>query len=52
MSTASVTVDPAPDQPDLESRREHCAADPDTLAAIGRSRGQQVRITRGVERAI
>ena len=33
-------------QEDLEKRREHCSADPQRLAAIGRDVGHQVRITR------
>jgi phage replication-related protein YjqB (UPF0714/DUF867 family) len=47
-----VTVAPATGRPDLISHREHCSVDPDTLATIGRSRWQQVRIVRGSERAI
>jgi phage replication-related protein YjqB (UPF0714/DUF867 family) len=33
-------------QDDLQTHREHCSADPDALAAIGRAVGQQVRIVR------
>ena len=33
-------------QGDLKKRREHCSADPETLAAIGREVGHQVRIDR------
>jgi phage replication-related protein YjqB (UPF0714/DUF867 family) len=33
-------------QEDLKKRREHCSADPEVLAAIGRAVGHQVRITR------
>ncbi len=33
-------------QEDLKKRHEHCSADPETLAAIGREVGHQVRITR------
>lgn len=33
-------------QGDLARRREHCSADPQTLAAIGCDVGQQVRIMR------
>ena len=35
-----------PSQEDLRARREHCSADPQTLAAIGRAGGQQVRVVR------
>jgi phage replication-related protein YjqB (UPF0714/DUF867 family) len=35
-----------PDQTDLDDHEEHCSADASRLAAIGRDRGQQVRITR------
>jgi phage replication-related protein YjqB (UPF0714/DUF867 family) len=52
VSSVQVTVAQAPGRPDLASRREHCSVDPDTLATIGRSRWQQVRIVRGTERAI
>jgi phage replication-related protein YjqB (UPF0714/DUF867 family) len=33
-------------QDDLKRHREHCSADPDALAAIGRAVGQQVRVVR------
>lgn len=33
-------------QEDLEKRREHCSADPEKLATIGRAVGHQVRISR------
>jgi phage replication-related protein YjqB (UPF0714/DUF867 family) len=42
-----------PSQTGLQSRPEHCSADPDLLATIGRALGHQVRITRGpTERAL
>ena len=51
MSTANVAVEVS-DRGDLVARREHCAVDPGTLAAIGRTRRQQVRIVHGVDVAI
>ena len=42
-----------PSQTGLQSRPEHCAADPDLLATIGRALGHQVRIIRNpTERAL
>jgi phage replication-related protein YjqB (UPF0714/DUF867 family) len=42
-----------PDQTALQTRPEHCSADPDLLATIGRALGHQVRITRNPrERAL
>lgn len=35
-----------PSQEELKRHREHCSADPETLATIGRGVGQQVRIKR------
>ncbi len=35
------------EQPDLIEKREHCSADREALAKIGRAAGQQVRIYRG-----
>jgi phage replication-related protein YjqB (UPF0714/DUF867 family) len=35
-------------QSDLLTRAEHCSADPDSLAKIGRVAGQQVRVVRSV----
>lgn len=35
------------EQKDLILRREQCSVDPGTLAAIGRGRGEQVRVRRG-----
>jgi phage replication-related protein YjqB (UPF0714/DUF867 family) len=52
MSTAEVSVGEAPGRDDLKSHREHCAVDPGTLARIGRTHKQQVRIVRGADRAI
>jgi phage replication-related protein YjqB (UPF0714/DUF867 family) len=34
------------EQPTLQMKPEHCSADPDTLATIGRAIGQQIRIRR------
>ena len=46
-SSYAASVEKAdPDQTGLQSRREHCSADPDLLATIGRALGHQVRITR------
>ena len=42
-----------PSQTGLQSRSEHCSADPDLLGTIGRALGHQVRITRNAkERAL
>src|SRR5262245_59602097 len=34
-------------QSTLLGKSEHCSADPDQLATIGRAAGQQIRVTRG-----
>ena len=47
MATYDASVKQALDaQDDLKKRREHCSADPDRLATIGRDVHQQVRIRR------
>lgn len=47
MATRDVSISKAQSsQDDLKSRREHCSADPETLAAIGSARGHQVRVLR------
>jgi phage replication-related protein YjqB (UPF0714/DUF867 family) len=51
VSTADVTVEVS-DRRVLAARREHCAVDPGTLAAIGRTHHQQVRIVLGADLAI
>jgi phage replication-related protein YjqB (UPF0714/DUF867 family) len=43
---ASVKKALSPEQDDLIDHKEHCSADPDKLAAIGRALGHQVRIKR------
>ena len=45
MATYDATIRRArPSQKDLKTHREHCSADPERLAAIGRDVGHQVRI--------
>ena len=53
-SSYAASVEKAdPSQTGLQSRPEHCSADPDLLATIGRALGHQVRITRSpAERAL
>ena len=48
MATYDASVKKAlkPSQQDLIDDKEHCSADPDKLATVGRERGQQVRIKR------
>lgn len=43
---ASVKKALSPEQKDLIDHKEHCSADPDKLATIGRALGHQVRIKR------
>jgi phage replication-related protein YjqB (UPF0714/DUF867 family) len=48
MATYDASVKKAlkPSQQDLIDDKEHCSADPDKLATVGRERGQKVRIKR------
>ena len=46
--SVSVSVrDPTDSQGSLAKKKEHCSADPDLLRSIGRSKGEQVRISGG-----
>jgi phage replication-related protein YjqB (UPF0714/DUF867 family) len=48
MATYDASIEKARrSQADLRKRREHCSADPDRLATIGRAAGHQVRVRRG-----
>jgi phage replication-related protein YjqB (UPF0714/DUF867 family) len=48
MATYDTSVKKAllPEQDDLKHHKEHCSADPDKLATVGRALGHQVRIKR------
>jgi phage replication-related protein YjqB (UPF0714/DUF867 family) len=48
MATYDASIKKAldPEQDDLIKHKEHCSADPDKLATVGREHGQQVRIKR------
>src|SRR5882762_3975639 len=43
---ASINQALLPEQNDLKDHKEHCSADPEKLATVGRLRGHQVRIKR------
>jgi len=45
MATFAARVERAgPEQPGLDDHAEHCSADPEALAGIGRRRGEQIRV--------
>ena len=48
MATCDASIKKAlrPEQDDLIDHEEHCSADPDKLATIGRARRHQIRIRR------
>ncbi|MGH3774210.1 MAG: hypothetical protein ACRDRR_00505 [Pseudonocardiaceae bacterium] len=46
MPTYSASIKRASSAPDLINNREHCSADPEKLATVGRAVGHQIRVIR------